>query len=68
MKTIGGLQQGIALTEIEIEYDTSGAPRVRVSGGVKAAADARSISTWLVSTSHSDGFAIANAIALGPTS
>ena len=65
LKTIGGLQQGLSLTEIETGHDAAGAPFVQVTGGVRAAAEARGIRAWLVSTSHNDGFAIAQAIALG---
>ena len=66
LKTIGGLQDGISLTEIEILSDGVSAPRVEVSGGARNAAMAHGVAVWLVSLTHTSQSAAAVAIALGP--
>ena len=52
LKTIGGLQDGIAWTDIELLSDGVSAPRVVVTGGARAAATALGILDWLVSVTH----------------
>lgn len=63
LKTIGGLQDGIALTDVEILSDSSGLPTVRVSGGALAAAQTRGITVWQISLTHSAHSAVAVALA-----
>lgn len=67
LKTIGGLQDGIAWTDIELVSDGVTAPRVSVTGGARAAATARGISDWLISLTHSAQSAAAVALATGAT-
>ena|SRR5437868_4404483 len=63
LKTIGGLQDGIALTEIEIVSDGFSPPVARVSGGALAAAQARGITSWQISLTHGAHSAAAVALA-----
>ena len=63
LKTIGGLQEGIALTDIEIISDGSSPPVARVSGGALAAAQARGITSWQISLTHAAHTAAAVALA-----
>ncbi|MGO8914537.1 MAG: hypothetical protein ACLQJR_01355 [Stellaceae bacterium] len=63
MKTIGGLQEGIALTDIEIVSDRSSRPFARVSGGALAAAQTRGIASWQISLTHGAHSAAAVALA-----
>lgn len=65
LKTIGGLQDGIALTDIEVISDGVTAPTVRVSGGARAAATALGVSGWLISLTHGAQSAAAVALATG---
>jgi holo-[acyl-carrier protein] synthase len=62
LKTIGGLQDGIALTDVEIVSDGSSPPVARVSGGALTAAHARGITSWQISLTH--GVHTAAAVAL----
>lgn len=63
LKTIGGLQDGIALTDIEIVSEGGSAPIARVSGGALSAARARGISKWEISLTHGTHSAAAVALA-----
>jgi holo-[acyl-carrier protein] synthase len=63
LKTIGGLQDGIALTDIEIASDGSSPPVACVSGGALAAAQARGITSWQISLTHAAHSAAAVALA-----
>ncbi len=65
LKTIGGLQDGIAWTDIELVSDGVSAPRVSVTGGARDAATARGISNWLISVTHGAQSAAAVALATG---
>lgn len=65
LKTIGGLQDGIAWTDIELVSDGVTAPRVSVTGGARDAATARGISNWLISLTHGAQSAAAVALATG---
>lgn len=65
LKTIGGLQDGIAWTDIELMSDGVVAPRVEVTGRARAAATALGISDWLVSVTHGTQSAAAVALATG---
>ena len=63
LKTIGGLQDGIALTDIEVVSDGSNPPVARVSGGALAAAQGRGIGSWQISLTHGAHSAAAVALA-----
>jgi holo-[acyl-carrier protein] synthase len=65
LKTIGGLQDGVALTDIEIVSDGVSPPRARVSGGASAAAQLRGVTDWHISLTHGAQSAAAVAIAVG---
>jgi holo-[acyl-carrier protein] synthase len=68
LKTIGGLQDGIALTDVEIVSDGVSPPRVEVTGGALVAAAARGVRSWQISLTHGAQSAVAVAIALGAAS
>jgi holo-[acyl-carrier protein] synthase len=63
LKTIGGLQDGIALTDIEIISQGSGQPVAHVSGGALSAARTRGITDWEISLTHGSHGAAAVALA-----
>jgi len=65
LKTIGGLQDGIAWTDIELLSDGVSAPHVKVTGGARTAATALGISSWLVSVTHGTQSAAAVVLAIG---
>ena len=67
LKTIGGLQDDISLTDIEVVSDGVSAPYVEVTGGARAAATTRGISDWLISLTHGAHSAAAVALAIGAT-
>ena len=67
LKTIGGLQDDISWTNIEVISDGVSAPRVEVTGGARTAATARGISNWLISLTHGAHSAAAVALASGAT-
>jgi holo-[acyl-carrier protein] synthase len=67
LKTIGGLQDGIALTDIEVISNGVTAPTVTVTGGAHTAATAHGISAWLISLTHGAHSAAAVALATGAT-
>lgn len=64
LKTIGGLQDGIAWTDIELISDGVSPPHVEVAGGARLAANALGISSWLVSVTHGVHSAAAVALAV----
>lgn len=64
-KTIGGLQDGIGWTDVELVSDGVSAPQVEVSGQAVSAAKARGISHWLVSVTHGGHSAAAVVVAIG---
>jgi holo-[acyl-carrier protein] synthase len=65
LKALGtGWIDGIAWTDIEIVALPSGAPRVVLHAMCAQLAEDRSITTWLVSISHSEQVAMASVIAL----
>ncbi|MBF5094230.1 4'-phosphopantetheinyl transferase superfamily protein [Azospirillum sp. INR13] len=68
LKTIGGLQDGIALTDVEIISDGVSPPRAEVTGGALAAAVARGITNWQISLTHGAQSAAAVALAFGTAS
>lgn len=64
LKCIGtGMQDGIALTDIEILQDQSGKPVIELHGKVKIISDSMSISAWHISITHSKDHSIAFVIA-----
>lgn len=65
LKTIGGLQDGISWTDIELLSDGVTAPRVSVTGGARDAATSRGISDWMISLTHGAHSAAAVALAIG---
>lgn len=65
LKTIGGLQDGIAWTDIELISDGVSSPRVEVTGGARIKATALGISSWLVSVTHVTHTAAAVVLAIG---
>lgn len=65
LKTIGGLQDGIALTDIEVISNGVTAPSVIVTGGARTAATAHGVSAWLISLTHGAHSAAAVALATG---
>ena len=65
LKTIGGLQDGIALTDIEILSDGVSTPNVEVSGGALTEANRRGVSHWLISMTHGTQSVAAVALAVG---
>jgi len=65
LKTIGGLQDGIALTDVEIVSDGVSPPHVEVTGGARLAAEARGVINWQVSLTHGAQSAAAVALAFG---
>ncbi len=60
-----GAGDGFGWTDIEITTADSGAPDVVLHAGAAERANALGITGWLVSTSHTDAYAVASAIALG---
>lgn len=65
LKTIGGIQQGISMKDIQVHVGSSGEPNVTVSGHAKEVAKELGIEKWLTSTSHAGGIAMGFAVALG---
>lgn len=63
LKALGtGLRSGMSWTEIEVGILPSGAPTLVTTGCVDAVARERTIASWLISLSHSGGFAVASVI------
>jgi holo-[acyl-carrier protein] synthase len=64
-KALGtGFSDEVAWLDIEIVRRAAGAPEVRLSAGALEAANALGVSRWLISISHSGGYAVASAIAV----
>ena len=55
----------MAWTDIEILSQQSGAPGVTLSGETRRTAESLSVTSWMISISHTDEYAVASAIALG---
>lgn len=67
LKALGtGWRGPIAWTDMEIVNDRGGQPVCRLSGEVARIAAERGIQRMLVSITHTDEFAAATALALGP--
>ncbi|MBI2298895.1 MAG: holo-ACP synthase [Armatimonadetes bacterium] len=66
MKALGtGVSAGVTFTQIEILNDPAGAPRLTLHGAAAERSRALGGSRWHVSISHSDEFAVAEAILEG---
>lgn len=64
LKCLGtGMQDGLALPEIQILQSESGKPIIELSGGVALISDKLEINLWHISISHSSKYSIAFAIA-----
>jgi holo-[acyl-carrier protein] synthase len=65
VKALGtGFSDDVAWLDVEILRRPVGSPEVRLSGGALKAANALGVTQWLVSISHSGGYAVASALAL----
>lgn len=66
LKAFGtGWSTGIKWTDIEVLHGDGGGPIVNISGRVKDLADLKGVKQILVSYSHDDGYAVAQAILVG---
>jgi holo-[acyl-carrier protein] synthase len=66
LKALGtGWRGGIAWTDVEVTRSASGEPGVRLSGRAAEVAAERGVASWLLSLTHTSGFASASAIGLG---
>ncbi len=63
LKVIGGLQDGIALTDLTVTSNGASSPRLELSGGALAAAAKFRVSEWHISITHIAGIAAAVAVA-----
>ncbi len=69
LKALGtGLRSGMSWTEIEVRVLPSGAPSLVTTGCVGDVARQRTITAWLISLSHSGGFAVASVIGVSSAS
>lgn len=66
LKALGtGWRDGIAWTDIEVRRNPAGAPSIRLGGEARRLAEARGITGWLLSISHTSSLAQASVIATG---
>lgn len=66
LKCLGvGMEEGLALTEIQTLNDKNGKPQVELTGEVKRLADEKNIQTWHVSITHTQTSSLAFIIAEG---
>lgn len=63
LKILGGFEDGISLTHIEIGRTAVGAPIVVLSGGAKQRADMIGAAIWKLSITHAAGMVVAVAVA-----
>lgn len=63
LKCLGGMQDGIALNDIEILELENRCPAIKLKGTVKEISDWKSISSWHVTITHSINYSIAFVIA-----
>lgn len=64
LKCLGtGMEDGIALKDIEIIKTNTGALQIILKGEVKKIANKKNITNWHISISHSRDFSVANVIA-----
>lgn len=65
-KALGtGIGGDAALHDLEVINDSRGAPALRLAGAAAAFASQHGISTILISLTHADHYAAANAVAIG---
>ena len=64
LKVLGGLQQGTAMTEIEVRA-SAGQPTIHLSGQAALRAEKMQIKSWLLSITHTQNAAAAVVIASG---
>lgn len=60
-----GAPPGLAWTDVEVQREPSGRPRLAVSGTVAAAAQAQGVAHWHLSLSHDGGVCVAMVVAEG---
>ncbi|OAO00387.1 holo-[acyl-carrier-protein] synthase [Sphingomonadales bacterium EhC05] len=66
MKALGtGFGNGIGFLDIEVTTLQSGQPQITLFREAEKLANSYGISSWIVSTSHEAGFAVASVIGLG---
>lgn len=66
LKALGtGWSTGIGWTDVEVTLEPSGAPGVALRGEALARAARMGITGWKLSLTHTDGMAMASAIAVG---
>jgi holo-[acyl-carrier protein] synthase len=65
VKALGtGFSEDVAWLDIEVLRRPTGGVEVRLSGGALEVAASLGVSQWLISISHSGGYAVASALAL----
>ena len=66
LKAFGtGMGAGMKWTDIEILHGEGGGPIVTLGGGVKDCADLKGVKQILLSYSHDEGYAVAQAVLVG---
>jgi len=65
MKALGVGLGAIAMADIEVTKEPSGAPGVRLHGSARELAERRGVDSWKISLSHTDTAASAVVVALG---
>lgn len=66
VKALGtGFSDDVAWLDVEILRRQAGGVEVRLTGGALAIANEMGVTLWMVSISHSGGYAVASAIAMG---
>ncbi len=65
LKALGtGMSTGMSWTDIEVFTLATGAPSILLTGGAAAAAKEAGIAQWMISLTHTGGFALASVIGL----
>jgi holo-[acyl-carrier protein] synthase len=68
LKAIGtGWSAGVKWTDMEVLHGDGGGPIVNIAGRVKDLMDLRGVNQVLISYSHDEGYAVAQAILVGGT-
>ncbi len=66
LKAFGtGMGAGMKWTDIEVLHGEGGGPVVAMKGGVKDCADLKGVKQVLLSYSHDEGYAVAQAVLVG---
>ncbi|HZH94441.1 MAG TPA: holo-ACP synthase [Flavisolibacter sp.] len=66
LKCLGtGMEDGLALIEIQTLKDENGKPQLELLGSVKRLSDEQNIEIWHVSITHSESYSLAFVIAEG---